>query len=490
MSGQGTPGNPQVDALRARLLTAGAGGAVIPTGTAGYPLTGNGPGVAPTYQAAQLTPFVGTTVYVDPSNVTGFASDSNTGLTANNVPAGSGPLLTTAHLNSLMALRYLTEATNINYLSDDNSGTPFTTTSLNFNRFTLNVIGTPQKAVTTTVVAATAVTPLTNTRQTVQFAISPLPYILTQLGGSSGAQGYFFIDRTGGNSGVSAWIVASAGGNTAYCSIPLDSTFSTISTVSPGDTVDICRGSFLNCGYNVYQDQGDEVLFQNVSDNTSSGSSGFFQRSSVVLSSEFGSLHGFIVGINTTTGISEFQFGVYVSTFDTTHKQYDTSPSLQILSSTYVTGYGILVGPGGFGELVVTDADSGKGICLSGCTSPLAALLINGDVSFAGNGVQLYTTLAWGSGNTGVGIALGPGASLTVPANATERPLVTGTAGDFGFIPPNSGAGSVVTTARPWNEGGGTWGAAATTTWANLTNAASLNYNAHDVGTNAVVIAL
>lgn len=100
--------------------------------------------------------------------------------------------------------------------------------------------------------------------------------------------------------------------------------------------------------------------------------------------------------------------------------------------------------------------------------------------------------LIWGNGNSGVGVAIGPGATGGVSASIV--PTVTGTLGDFGFIGQNGGA--VVAVARAWNEPVGAYTEAGgvatrTTTWAHFAGAVGaggFGFAAVNPATNAALV--
>jgi hypothetical protein len=112
--------------------------------------------------------------------------------------------------------------------------------------------------------------------------------------------------------------------------------------------------------------------------------------------------------------------------------------------------------------------------------------------TFASNNIS--SSLLWGSGNTGAGIAVAPGGALIVPAAVGKIPTVTGAGGDFVFIGQNGGAN--VSVARAWNDAVGAYteaGGAATraTTWAHFAatiGAGGFGFQAHNPATAASLI--
>lgn len=477
----------------------GPGGATGPTGPLG-PITltggatGSGTGLIPTGLARQPLPF--TTLFIDPANVSGVASDLNTGATDNNVPPGSGPIRTTAHLNALVFQRVMINNTFVNYMSNDASGVELLLNTLEYADFVLTATGTFQQSAATTAVAVTDVNETTNQRETITFGIDPTPFILTALGGTGGTNPFYVKVVGGANDGTIAWIVKSAGVNQAFCSTPVN-TGDSKGTISPGDTLVIGRGSDIEIGSDVATNLLSAVNFNIV--DSGEGLADVYEFTNCSLPNGFSATASltncFVVGLFAFyVGI---QFGVYVSTHDPTFNTYDSSVALSLSSGVYVTGFGILVNPS-YGHTVVTFGDfaNGRGAGFFDCTSTIGAIVVQAPMAAAGPGVRGNQALIWGLGNTGAGIVIGPGATLVVPAGS-EVPIITGTGGDFAFVGQNGGA--LVTVARAWNDAAGAYTevggvATRTTTWAHLFTTISpgggFDFQAHNPATNAAIVGL
>ena len=97
--------------------------------------------------------------------------------------------------------------------------------------------------------------------------------------------------------------------------------------------------------------------------------------------------------------------------------------------------------------------------------------------------------------NGQIGMTVYPGATAIVPGTAPNIPTVTGTAGDFGFIPQQGTAGPV-TVARAWNDAVGAYTEAGgvatrTTTWAHFVasiGAGGFDFQAHNPATSASIV--
>jgi hypothetical protein len=437
-------------------------------------------------------PLAFTNLFWDPANTTGFASDSNTGANPTNVPPGSGPVLTVGHINNLTFLTFMTANTTIHQMSDA-PDVDLLLDTLAYNDFLLTILGSFVQSATATVISVTNVNELGNQREVIELNIDPTPFVLTQLGGTSGTTLYKMVVSGGANLGTSCRIVSVAGTNTANCTSPV-TTSQTRGLISPGDTVTIGRGVTLSLGAdiatNLLQVIGCTITA------TGANSADSYQFLDCDLPNGFQANASFVncgvVGL--FCYLASFQFGLYVSQYDPGFGAYDESQFLDLASGVYVTGYGLLIDPN-YGHSCVSfgDFDGGVGAGFFDCTSPIAALIANVHVSAAGQGPRGLQSLIWGSGNAGVGIAVGPGASVTVPAGS-EAPIIEGTAGAFGFIGQNGGA--LVTVARAWNDATGAYTEAGgvatrTTTWAHLAAsiaAGGFNFNAHNPATGASVV--
>ena len=154
-----------------------------------------------------------TAFFIDPQNVSGVASNGNSGTTANNVPAGTGPLRTYARLAQMWGTTspYITQNTTITFLSShvDNSD-PVSLTPV-LNNVTMTVTGTvtiAHSGVFGTVTPKNRATPqLLNAN--LGTPVPPLNSLLLR-------------NTTRANS--LAWVHANLGGNVAELSQPLSPT--------------------------------------------------------------------------------------------------------------------------------------------------------------------------------------------------------------------------------------------------------------------------
>jgi len=469
---------------------AGATGAVGATGATG-PIGGTGP-TGPALRQA-----LGAVRFVDPANSTGFASNANTGATANNVPPGSGPILTTAHLNDLLFFRRLTSDTTITQMSDDASGTGLDWSTMDLGAFMLTFQMTPVTLHTGgTINAGTiAINPLAASggqRQTIHTTdiANFAPYVIASLGGAA-TDAALLIDTTTTDS---AWVVSGAGAATASMGRPI-TTALVAGALTIGDGYRIQRGGiatlaaqqpalrtgggvqFLDAAFTASSIGANATTYTRCSFAGSLAAGGqfnqcFFAADIVEGVSPMG-------GVNILAGVlNTLDIGELISPMNITGDLYVTGSQLPIGQVGYSSVFFFGVSDGGVGAGVqVQDTrttGTGGGGILIGSMSP-GALLSRSDA------------LLWGNGNAGVGICIGTGANMEVPAGAPNVPSVTGALGDFGFVPPNAG-GVTTLTARPWNEAGNTYGPSAATTWANFVNVAVFNFQAHNVATGASIV--
>jgi hypothetical protein len=434
-------------------------------------------------------PFSGTR-YIDPSNVTGGASDSNTGVNPTNSPPGTGPILTTVHLNALLYARSLTGNTTITYLSNDVSGVGLLTDTVNRGLFTLNFVGTPQVVHTGGAINAgtTAISPSTNQRQTVHTSdlTTFAPYVLTALGGSATLPTRL-VDTT---TNSSAWIVSATTPATPSMSRPVSQASFAAGALTIGDPYEIVTGSVLTLAASGEAPNNElgSTSFTNFAFTAASGEGplSVFTRCSFDGSIATGgsledcfATNGCVaigVSLNMDAGVLYAQPLVD-----------EVIGPFNISSDIYITGDSFVVALDQYANIFLSPG-IGAGIQLQDTTGSGAMR------------VQVPTQLGpgpgliWGTGNAEVGILIdGANVGLSVPNTAGSIPTVTGTAGDFGFI--GQGNLGLITVARAWDDTAGAYTevggvATRTTTWAHLVatiGAGGFNNNAHNVATNASV---
>jgi hypothetical protein len=566
MSLKDTPGNPQVDALRSRVALGGLGGGgatgatgaggatgatgaqgiqgfVGPTGATGSGATGatgsqgatgpgagatgatgaagatgpaggatgasgpsgaTGPGGAtgpagPTQRSA-----LGPVRFIDPSNSSGLANDSNSGATA------LTPILTTAHLNTLLFFKSLTVDTLITYMSDDPGTVGLDYSSMDLDVFTLTFQGTPVTTHTGGVltVGTTTINPAAPSggqRQTARTTdvVDFTPFVWLSPGTSP--QPNLLVDTTGGNNGTSAWIVSASPVTTASLSRPVTTT-DTAGALTPGDSYKIVRGSLLNVA------QAPPPI--------SSLGAGAFDSDAVIGFNQvflndfaFGFTHFGINGANYHRCSLESEIlvsGAYNNCFAgsgvlavqgvgtvninsgvlVTSSANEAVTPINMGGDVYITGESLILA-NDFYSSVFIRAGIGAGIQVHDMTA--SGIHATAGASFvSATGVDI---LIWGNGNIGVGILLAPGATMVVPDELATKPTVTGTVGDFGFVDQG---GATILVGRAWNDAAGAYteaGGPATrsTTWVNFAAAiggGGFSFQAHCVQTNASIIGL
>jgi hypothetical protein len=484
------------------LAGSGGGGSVTLVGQA------FGPSGATQVQRIALGPVR----FIDPSNSTGFASDLNSGANATNIPLGSGPILTTAHLNSLLFYRFLTSSPTITYLSDDPSPTGLDYSTLDLNGFNISFQGTPVTLHTggTFNVGTVAINPAGNQRQLVHTSdlATFAPFIFTGLGGASPNPTRIINSIT--NDG--AWIVS--GVATASVTRPVtpsgDAGALTIGnpyTIKRGSTLTLATASgFLStpglvAGFVTFSD----FAFTPASYGNSVSATQYIRcsfSSNATVGGNYSDCAmgvGFIeLGYTSPTDV-EIIAGLLVTTSD----DIWTAPFV-MTNDVYVTGVGFMVAEViGYANvfLSVPTFPGGGAIQLQdnvvalhsagGALSILKTIHLGNklpSIGFESDG------LIWGNGNGGPGVVVGPGASLGV--SAIIPPTVTGAGGDFAFIAPNTP--TLTTVARAWNDAVGAYTEAGgvatrTTTWAHFVaaiGAGGFAFEAHNPATDASIVGI
>lgn len=425
----------------------GATGATGPSGVS--ILTGGANGPAGSNTLARVT-FPSTTFFIDPSNSSGLASDSNSGASS------STPILTVAHLNALMFQRALTATTTITFMSTDPVGTGIDWGQLNFGGFALDFVGTVTASHTGSAfnTGTVAISPTTNQRQVVHSgAIADWTSVV----------GHLIHDETTGSFG---WAMA-AGGGAASATRPLTSALGAGSFVI-GDTFQIETGPTVTLApvAGIQGNPGSSVSFSlfNFSGSTVGCTGMICDRcsfqGSVNVAADLQNCYAaadyeFTVGIMFVEGGG----GVVSGT---------VGPFIIFSSDVYLTGTALGVGLDTSPDVII-DPGVGSGLQLQDMTG-------QGAIVAGGNAVlnsKIGVGLIWGNGNTGVGIQIGRGAAVVLSgvSGAGQAPLVTGTGGDFDFVGVNGAATSVARafdeTVGAYTESGGA--PTRTTTWANFT---------------------
>jgi hypothetical protein len=426
-------------------------------------------------------------LYVDPSNITGNASDSN--------PPGPfplAPILTTDHASSLWLFKNINANLEVVYLSDDPTTQslfmgPMTVVS---NGASVRVRGTQQTLVAgLTVDASTNMFPLTNTRATIQSGVFDFAPHRRRL----------VVVTAGPALGLTAWLPAAAvAGVLGVLSAPVAHPL-VQGAIGNGNVFDIRRGSFVRVAYfgptpsdpQIGGVSFEDFTFQPLPGGTVSAFNdfGFFSATKFLRCRFLSAFCGFTTGVGFTfencytesvlSGevIVGFSAGVLEGEVAALEVALDTD--------AYVTGHGITVAPNSV-EILFVSALAGAGAQWWDCTNPDGALYLETTSQSAGapNARFAGTARLWGAANIGPGIGLGPGARLTI--SAADVPTITGANGDFAFkLPP---AGAVVQQARSWDNALGQYTGEFVTLWGNWTNPAQLNFNAHSLQSDAHLI--
>jgi hypothetical protein len=447
--------------------------------------------VATVALAGVRTPWLNTTFFVDPSNVSGHASDSNDGLTT------LTPILTTAEFNKRIFLHDVQVDCIVIYMSDDIGQVQLdlSTVSIGLNALgSLSFQGTPQVLHTGGIINAGTISinpaaPSGGQRQVVHTndVTTFLPYVIPLLGGTADHPCYVQDSVTGDSS----WIVSAAVPASPSMSRPIhiiDVQDISAGTITIGNAYTVRRGSVLSLALIYTPTIGADVqaiTFQDFA---------FDEFSSIFLSNIctrcsfdnfpfFGSTdlnHCFLgLGIINLSGANlPINAGVIATTTN------DFSQGLVTLSGdVYVTGNAFFVSQTAYSN-VATFAGVGAGVQFQDIPDTKGALLINSNL-FATD------TLLWGNGNTGPGVTMFPEGCLTV--TVSDPPSLTGSH-DFAYY---DSTGQVYV-ARAWDESVGAYTEAGSppsraTTWANFVTSigsGGFNYQAHDVSTQASIVGI
>lgn len=432
-----------------------------------------------------------TALFVDPANSTGFAADSNTGANSTNVPAGTGPILTTRHLNELLFFRKLTANTTVTYLSDDTSGTPLDYSTIDTAGFTLTFQGTSQLLHTggTLDAGTLAINPAApgggqrQTAHTTDIA-DFTPFIWTGNGGTA-AHPVYLNDTTGANIGTKSWLVKNVGA-TASLSWPV-TTGQAQGSLTIGDGYTLLRGSILRLSAMGQPVGLGTVAFNNFAfDIASIGApnstytrcsfEGVLQCGGFFIESYIGG------GVSPASDVTNITIAV-ASVIVSVGGQNRYAGTFVIGDGDYITGDSLDLSVGVFSGAVIASGSFASSVQFQDMTR--GGLIIGEDIIM--NGI-----LVWGNGNAGPGMTI-RAASINVSATVGEIPTVTGAGGDFAFVAQNGGA--LVSVARAFDDSTGEYteiGGVATraTTWANFANTIAgggFGFQAHHPATGATI---
>jgi hypothetical protein len=441
-------------------------------------------------------------LFVDPQNVTGFANDNNTGQTANNVPAGSGPIRTTAENNTRMVNRLLTADTTITYLSEDLGTVGVNFGTLNYNGFQL-VFDLPiiDVFVGTTITGVTPIDPTAASggqRERLQVADftdwTPFVFSGHGLGGTSPVP-LRIVDLT---RDCAAWIMSQETGEVTFghLSRPVNDAMTASPQFQVGDSYKIVRPGRLpiEAAPTGVASSGGSVTFNNcqihATGNTASAPTTFSNPTPDFNHCSFDGplLFG---GNLDDCYMSDGAQGIFLATTAAggwlpNGLTDQLQGILNITGDTYFTGdaalsfgasfyFGMFVSS--FGALGFI-AGSGVQVQSVSSTLPGISLLVGASILVAGG--------VWGNGNTGPGMQISAGA--TFPTGVGVIPNITGAGGDVvGDL-----GGAALTTARFFDTATGVYSAPIAASWANYAAAqpAGFGQQMHWVEINAHVVEL
>ncbi len=424
--------------------------------------------------------------FIDPSNSSGLASDSNNGATS------VTPILTTAHLNSLLFFRTLTADTTITYMSDDPGSVGLDFSTMALSTFALTFQGTPQVLHTggTLNAGTIAINPHAaggGQRQVVHTSDLATfnPFVHTVFGGAA-TNPTRLVDNT---TTSGAWIVTDTTPAAPSVTQPTNPD-GTIGTLTIGDTYHITRGStlaFADAAGAIVGDSGivaNDFAFKATSVGTTAALVTYNRCSFLNTVSVLGQFNDCALMVGTTS-TSICVAGLYVPNAPTG----SVNGVLALGGNCYIaqpaSSNAFQVGPFRIAQLFVFEqfgVGSG-GIQIQDSSG-------NGLEIYQGGGI-LCEVLIWGNGNTGFGISIRSSASAAIGESATV-PSVTGTLGDFAFV--TAGGGADITVARAFNPATGAYTEAGgvatrTTTWAHfaasITPGGGFNFQAHCLESNA-----
>lgn len=412
-----------------------------------------------------------TTIYVDPQDASGGASNANPGTNP------SLPIATTAHLNVVNFFGVLTANTLIQYLSDDDSGTGVDISTMSLQAFTLTINQTRQTLHTggTLDAGTIAIDPAANQAQVVHTSdlATFAPYVVTQLGGAA-ADGVRILDTT---TGAGAFVMSAATAGAPQTTRPILAD-GTAGALTSGDPYTLTRGGHLTLAFQVPALGNPGVVVVNDCAFTA-GSSGVpgaqYNRCTCAAPLSVGGQFSdclLQVGIaedGASTGAIDLLAGGLITT-----GADDWSGSFSLEGDVYVTGKGFALGGDFFSNVFfVPNSTIGAGVQFQDNED-------NGIIIYATTSLVLHTgptqPLFWGTGNVANGIAIVAGEAIV---SQTVPPIVTG-ANAFAFIQPGGGYLTVGRAAvlGAYSEAGSA--ATRTTTWAHF--AAGVGSGGFDFG--------
>ena len=443
---------------------------------------------------AGFVPITTTEYYVDPQNISGHASDSNSGTTA------LTPFLTVAKLNSVLLFGKITlSSLELIYLSDRKSGdVPLDLSTLNMNGKWCHVIGTAQfVSLAASVGSGTlAMNPATGQKSVVvTTGASEITDFAPYVYGGEGSTVPCPVYLADVNTGANGWIAPGSTGPTAWTASPVTTTTNQ-AVFTIGDTVRIYRNPlveiapmnvleigasivFLDCSFDtsplpqsVEPSNLSVILFQNCSFNSPAQGGGAFVNCYFANGTQLTAPSTISAGVLVVSGIGT--------------DCYATAP-ITIGDDCFLTGVSFVIGDSYFAAVTIEnllgfEVEGGIQVWnMTGTTNQGAITALKSCVL----GVQPSTepdsaALLWGTGSSGAGIVVGQG--VTVSVSSSRVPTLTG-ATDFEFY-GLAGSG-FETTARAWNNTAGAWTAPITCSWANFID--TLLYNAQAVNTNAAL---
>ena len=399
------------------------------------------------------TPWPAAPFFVDPSNDSGNARDSNPGTSR------AAPILSIAEFNRRTFLHdFQTLGTVVTFMSDDPTGTFIDPSTWAASTGSVTFQGTPtitRSGAFSTVTPIDPTGPGGGTRQSVTdgaFSFGPLQNQIIKVIG-------------GGNDGTTAWIMS--GTTSPSLTQPMQSSGLGVGAFSPGDSYEVQQGTLLQVGsfstgpFNPTSFTFADISFgptmtgfhaatyQRCSFQNSLSADGTF--GSCLLESGFAMVNG---------GVVSFLGGGAILT------EFDVAVcSIAFGFHPYMTGASLIASPAVYSSLFVT-----QGIQFQDIPSPAGALVVTcpGCIDTT---TPSPPAKIWGNGNTGPGVRVSPGATLNVSTRAGLLPSVTGAGGDYVFTGPG-GAGTL-TKARAYDNASGNFtetGGPATrdTTWANF----------------------
>jgi hypothetical protein len=476
--------------------TGPSGGPPGPTGQQGP--TGQ-PGGGPTGQIGPTGPVFSLTnqpiaLFVDPQNSTGFANNTNTGQTANNVPPGSGPILSTDEENIRIQARaslgpLLADLT-ITYLSESFGLIGLDLSYLDQEDFNIVVQMTPVLmhpggTINAGTIAIDPLAPGGGQRQTAHTSdvVDFTPFVFTDAQAGGGATVPTRITDTVTTAG--SWIAGGVGSATASVTRPMLPDGQTPGALTLGDAYQITRPGRLKLasvppphssgGVLTFNDCAFVVGSIGPRDTGSFSANITFYTRCAFLGPVFnGGTYQDCAWCSGTQGnyIANTFAGLWLPNANTDQ----TVGVINVNADTYVTG---INGSLTVGQTFVQNLDVFGGIQIQDVPG-------NG-IDITQGATMFIIAPIWGNGNSGFGMNIQQAAQIVVPSTAGNRPSVTGASGDLSFADV---LGATVTTAATWNNSTGlATPVASVLSWANFVNPAIYNFQAHCLSAGAEIVA-